>query len=136
MTEARQWLGRARSIDREIIALRNARQEAWDQLTRITQNYESDGAQSTKDPHKLDRIAELSDLIDKKEDALMQARLEITQAIVQVPSGNQRAVLLSYYVGGKTLEQIAVENGCSARNVQNVRKRGIIWIEKNIAEVP
>lgn len=136
MTDARKWLGRARSIDREITALRSARQEAWDQLTRITQNYTSDGAQTSKDPHKLDKIAELVDLINRKEDELARVRLETMEAIIQVPSGNQRAVLLSYFVAGKTLEEIAVENKCSARNVQNVRKRGILWLEKNYREVP
>ena len=136
MTNAKKWLGRSRAITKELAALRAARKETFDQLTSIAQNYSPDGAQMTKNPHKFDRLAELNDLIDKKESELIETRLEITKAIIQVPSGNQRAVLLNYYVAVKTLEQIAVENGCSARNVQNVRTRGIFWIEKNIPEVP
>ena len=103
---------RARGIEKEIQALRDARQRTFDQLLRITQNYQSDGAQNTKDPHKYDKLSELNDLIDRKETELMQARYEITEVILQIPSGNQRSVLLKYFVGGKTLEEIAVENGC------------------------
>ena len=136
MTETPKWMWRARGIEKEIQALRDARQRTFDQLLRITQNYQSDGAQNTKDPHKYDKLSELNDLIDRKETELMQARYEITEVILQIPSGNQRSVLLKYFVGGKTLEEIAVENGCSARNVQNVRKRGLSWIEKNFPEVP
>lgn len=131
MTNAKQWLGRARTIARELQALRETRKTTFEQLTRITQNYTGDGAQSTKDPHKLDRLVEIDSLIDQHETELLQTQLEVTEAIIHVPSGNQRAVLLSYYVAGKTLEEIAVEIGCSARNVQNLRKRGASWLEKN-----
>ena len=54
---------RARGIEKEIQALRDARQRTFDQLLRITQNYQSDGAQNTKDPHKYDKLSELNDLI-------------------------------------------------------------------------
>lgn len=131
MTNAKQWLGRARTIGRELAALRETRKTTFEQLTRITQNYTGDGAQSTKDPHKLDLLAEINSLIDQHETELLQTQLEVSEAIVHVPSGNQRAVLFSYYVAGKTLEEIAVEIGCSARNVQNLRKRGASWLEKN-----
>lgn len=136
MKEARKWLERARAMKRELKALKAARESTFEMLTSITQNYNSDGAQSTKDPHKFDSLVELNHLINQKEDEINEARLEITRAILQVPSGNQRAVLLNYYVAGEKLEKIAEENGCSTRNVQNVRKRGVIWIEKNIADVP
>ena len=131
MRDAKQWLGRARTIGRELQALRETRKNTFEQLTRITQNYTGDGAQSTKDPHKLDLLVEIDSLIDQHETELLQTQLEVTEAIIRVPSGNQRAVLLSYYVAGKTLEEIAVEIGCSARNVQNLRKRGASWLEKN-----
>ena len=84
---ARQWLGRARGINREIEALTNAKQETRDQLLRITQNYSSDGAQSTKDPHKYDRLAELEDLIDQKVDELIRVKREITEEISKLQEG-------------------------------------------------
>lgn len=133
---AKQWLSRARFIDRELQALRDARRKTFDSLTNITQNYNSDGAQTTPNPHKLDRLIELNDMIDRKETELIAARLEIMTAIMKVPSGNQRAVLMAYFINGKTLENIGVENGYSARNAQNVRNRGVRWLSENMADVP
>jgi hypothetical protein len=43
---------------------------------------------------------------------------------------------MAYFINGKTLENIGVENGYSARNAQNVRNRGVRWLAGNMAEVP
>jgi len=126
----RQWLGRARGINREIEALLNTKKETRDQLLRITQNYSADGAQSTKDPHKYDRLAELESLIDQKVDELLVMKAEITNAISSVEDGRQRTVLLSYYVRCKTQEEIAVEEKYSYRTVKRLLREGISEIEK------
>lgn len=126
----RQWLGRARGINREIEALLNTKKETRDQLLRITQNYSADGAQSTKDPHKYDRLAELESLIDQKVDELLVMKAEITNAISSVQDGRQRTVLLSYYVRCKTQEEIAVEEKYSYRTVKRLLREGISEIEK------
>ena len=118
---AKQWLGRARAIAREIDAYKMAKQEARDQLTRITQSYESDGAQSSKDPHKYDRLVEFDNLIDQKLNELTATRIEITEAISQLEDGRHRTVLLDYYVRLMTLEQIAVEINYSYRQVKRYR---------------
>lgn len=136
MTDARKWLGRARSIDREITALRSARQEAWDQLTRITQNYTSDGAQTSKDPHKLDRITELDDMINQKVQELMGTKAEILMAIGELDDGRKRTVLLDYYIRGMTLEEIAVEIHASYRQTKRYHRAGISEIEKMALHVP
>lgn len=125
---ARQWLGRARDISSQLESWREVRQSLFDGLTKTTQNYSSDGAQTTKDPHKYDRLAELNEIINQKEKELDGLKLEITEKILCIPSGNQRAVLLSYYVAGKTVEEIAEKRDCSPRAIRNVKKRGEIWI--------
>ena len=127
---ARQWLGRARSINREIDALVKAKKEARDQLTKVTQNYQADGAQSSKDPHKFDRLAELETMIDQKIDDLIAAKKEITGAINQLQDGRQRTVLLDYYIRCKTQEEIAVEMHYSYRNTKRWLRAGIAEIEK------
>ena len=38
---AKQWLGRARFIDRELKALKREKQKTLDDLTKITQSYET-----------------------------------------------------------------------------------------------
>lgn len=127
---AKQWLGRARFVDREINALEKAKQETWDALTRITQNYDTDGAQTSKDPHKYDRIAELENLIDQKIDNLYSMKAEILQTISDLDDARQRTVLISYYISMKTLEQIAVEQNYSFRQISRIRLQGIREISR------
>lgn len=129
MNDVRKWLGRARSIDREIDALLSARREAREQLERITQNYNSDGTQSTKDPHKYDRLVELESLIDQKVDELYAVKAEITKAIEALEDGRQRTVMLDYYVRVRTFEQIAVERHYSYRQTIRYHRAGLAELE-------
>jgi DNA-directed RNA polymerase specialized sigma24 family protein len=129
----RQWLGRARSIDREMKALEKARQDALDAATRITQNYESDGAQSSKDPHaKMERIAEYVGLLDAKHDELIQAKTEITEAIYQLEDGRQRAALIEYYVNCLSWEEVAAKLHYTWRAVMYMKRASISILEEKI----
>ena len=129
---AKQWLSRARFIDREIAMLQKTKEETRDNLTKITQSYESDGAQTTKDPHKYDRLVELENEIDQKVDELIDTKREIMNVIFKVEDRNQRQVLISYYIRMKTLEKIAVEMNYSFRQIGNIRRYGIREVQKII----
>lgn len=133
---ARTWLGRARSIDKEMRVLERAKREAKEALLHITQKYDGDGAQSTKDPHKMDKIAEYIGLLDEKHNQLIEARKEITECIYKLEDGRVRAVLMSYYVRGKSLEQIAFEENYSYRHVKRLRRQGEDTVEKLALHVP
>ena len=74
---ARAFLNRARNIDHEIDVLLKTEDETRERVMSITQRYDGDGAQSTKDPHKFDKLAELSNLIDQKTDELVSVKAEI-----------------------------------------------------------
>ena len=131
----KKWLGRARYIQREIDLLQKTKQETRDNLTKITQSYEdNDGVQSTKDPHKFDRLAEFDSLIDEKVDELIRAKNEIIQAIFLLDDRVQKLVLISYYVRMKTFEQIAVEQNYSFRQISRIRQRGIMELQKLIGD--
>lgn len=129
---AKQWLGRARYIDREIELLKKTKQETRDNLTKITQSYESDGAQTTKDPHKFDRLAELESMIDQKVVELLETKKEILSVIFDLEDRNQKLVLISYYIRMNTLEKIAVEMNYSFRQIINIRRHGIMSVQKLI----
>lgn len=126
---AKQWLGRARHIDREIEVLKKTKQETHDNLTKITPSYESDGAQTTKDPHKFDRVAEIDFLIDQKEKELIDAKAEIMAAIFYLSDPLQRTVLLNYYVRGIPLKNIADMVKYSYRQTRRFHNCGIIIID-------
>lgn len=49
----------------EINRLIRRRNEVYDRLTHMTQNYAGDAAQASKDPHKFDELADLDDQIDR-----------------------------------------------------------------------
>lgn len=128
---AKKWLGRARYIDREIALLLKTKQETRDNLTRITQQYESnDGVQSTKDPHKFDRLAEIDDLIDQKEKELIAAKAEIMAAIFYLPDPVQRTVLLNHYVRGVPLKDVAKMVKYSYTQTRRYHNSGIAIIDE------
>lgn len=129
---AKMWLGRARFIDREIALLQKTKEETRDNLTKITQSYESDGAQMTKDPHKFDRLVEIENMIDQKVDELIDTKKEITAIIFKLDDRNQKLVLISYYLRMMTLEKIAVEMNYSFRQIVNIRRHGIMEVQKLI----
>ena len=109
------------------------RDETKDRLTSITQNYDSDGAQSSKDPHKFDALVELEDRIDRKIDELYQVKNEIFDAIEQLQDSRERIALRVYYIDMKSWEQVAVELNYSWRSTMYIRKQAISHIEEIIA---
>ena len=86
----KQWLGRARYIDLEISALEQDRKIAVDRLTRITQSYDSDGAQTSPDPHKFDRLAEYDEQIQQKSRRLFFYGVFLVDIPEQKDRGNNR----------------------------------------------
>lgn len=130
---AKQWLNRGRKIDEEIDKLIESRVAIMDRLTSITQNYDSDGSQATKDPHKYDKLVEFSGMIDERTDQLVAVKKEITAVINQLPDRRQRLVLMSYYIDGKTWEQTAVDLHYSWRQVMRIHGHALYEI-KNVIE--
>lgn len=132
--DARQWLGRGRTIDRQIDALLEAKRVARERAESITQNYSEDGAQSTKDPHKYDRLVELENLIEQKEEELNATKAEIIETVWKLKDGRQRTVLLHYYVNILSLEQTAVKMHYSYENVKYLRRKAIGNMTKILEE--
>lgn len=89
-------------------------------MTSITQNYDSDGAQSSKDPHKFDALVELEDKLDAKIDELYRIKNEILDTIFRLDDPRERMVLKGRYVDMKTWEQIAVEMSYSYMQVTRI----------------
>ena len=132
----RQWLGRARGIDKEINMLLRTKRETRDRLLKITQSYVKDSVSGSKDPHKFDRLIEIEDLIDQKIDEQLEAKKEIAEAVMQIEDRRHRQVLLGYYVRCTTLERIAVEMDYSYKQVKRFHRDGIAEIEKKLQETP
>lgn len=126
----KQWLSRARNIDREINALLKVKEDTYDRILHITQSYTTDVVTGTKDPHKFDRIAELESMIDKEIDNLVAVKAEIESAIFKLSDGRYREVLRLRYIEGKTFEQISVDLNYSWRQTCRLHGRALIKMEE------
>ena len=126
---AKQFLSRGRWIEREITSMIRTRDETRDRLTHITQNYDSDGAQTTKDPHKFDALVELEYKLDERIDALCAVKTEILDTICQLTDSRERLALQLYYIDMKTWEEVCVEMNYSWKQIMRIRKRAIANVE-------
>jgi len=131
-TTAKQYLNRVRRIDKEISALLRLVQSTRESLESITQNYNSDGAQVTKDPHKFDRLIELEALVDSKVDEQIELKAEILRTIMQLDDRRQRLVLMEYYIEMKTWEQVAVDLNYSYMHITRLHGYALKEVQKII----
>lgn len=136
---AKQYMNRARFINGEINDKREQKRSIYDSLTKITQSYESDGAQSTKEPHKFDRLAEINDKIDEQIKELQNAYNEIIETISKVQDGKQRRVLTLYYTvidnrtkKPLTWEQVAVEMHFSWKHTKRIHAKALQSVDEII----
>lgn len=127
---AKQFLSRGRWIEREISALMRTRDETRDRLTHITQSYDGDGAQSTKDPHKFDALVELEYKLDERIDALCAVKTEILDTICKLEDSRERLALQLYYIDMKTWEEVAVDLKYSWKQTMRIRKTALAHVEE------
>ena len=111
-------------------------QRTRESLETVTQNYDSDGAQSTKNPHKYDRLVELESLVDEKIDQQIALKAEILNTIMQLEDRRQRLVLMEYYIEMKTFEQVAVDMNYSWRQIMNIHGHALKEVQNVLAELP
>lgn len=104
---AKHFLSRGFWLKKRIDKKVEQRDALYDRLTNTSPNYEGDGAQSTKDPHKFDGLAELDDEIQRMKDDLNDILLEILEVISRVENEKARDVLRSYYHDMLTWDKVA-----------------------------
>ena len=129
-TTAKQYLNRVRRIDKEIAALLRLVQSTRESLETITQNYNSDGAQSSKNPHKFDRLVELESLVDAKIDEQIAMKAETLETIMKLQDRRQRMVLMGYFIEMKTWEQVAVDLNYSYQHVMRLYGYALKEVER------
>ena len=129
---AKQWLNRAKNIDREIDGLILALNETRSRVLNITQTLTGDVVQSTKDPHKFDRVVELENIIDRKIDELLRVKAEIEIGIGKLNDNRYREILRKRYLLNMTFEQIAVSMNYSWRHTCTLHGRALLMMEEVI----
>lgn len=129
---AKQYLNRARRIDKEIDALLRLVQTTRESLESVTQNYDSDGATGTKNPHKFDRLVELESLVDSKVDELIALKTDILDTISKLKDNRQRILLTKYYLQMLTWEQVAVDMDYSFQHTMRMHGYALREIDRII----
>ena len=128
---AKQYMNRVRRVDKEIQALDRLILKTRESVESITQKYDSDGAQSTKNPHKYDRLVELESLVDEKIQEQLNLKAETLITIAKLKDRRQRIVLTEYYLEMKTWEQVAVDIGYTYQHTMRIHGYAL----KTIAEL-
>ena len=117
---AKQYMNRVRRVDQEIQMLERMIQKTRDSVESVTQKYDGDGAQATKNPHKFDRLVELEGLVDQKIQEQLTLKAETLLTIGKLKDRRQRMILTEYYLEMKTWEQVAVDIGYSYQHVMRL----------------
>lgn len=130
----KQWLMRGWKTNREIDSLINARQDAFERLTAITQKLDKISVNGTKDPHAFDSYVAFEDEINRRIDQLYAIKTEIIQAINQIPSPIYRAVLIERYINMKTLEHTAENLNYSYQHMCRLQGKAFIELRKIIGK--
>lgn len=123
----KEWLNRARTLDKEIDALESARVKAMERCLSITakpRDIVVSGGVSDQDS-RLVAYADLSRQIDEMVDKLCDTKTEILKAIQTVDDGTLRTLLVERYINIKTWEQIAVDMNKSYQWVCELHGRAL-----------
>lgn len=126
---AKQYMNRARRVDSEIESLMKLVQKTRESLESITQSYTGDIIQSTKNPHKYDRLVELESLVDEKIAEQIKIKEETLETISQLKDRRQREVLIGYYLNMQTWEQVAVDMNYSFQHIMRIHGYALKGVE-------
>lgn len=107
--EAKQWLLRARRLQARIDRLEEARRGAWERATSTTQRVSSDPVAHSGISRKAEGTADLIGAIDAERRRLDAIKAEIVAVTAQINDNTLAALILGYYVNGKTWEQVCVD---------------------------
>lgn len=136
--DAKEWLGRARRIDAEINALIEEQKRAWDRAVSLTTGMTDDKVQTSRSNTSEDKFIRYADYareIDRRIDQLYTVKQEIMSVINKLEDGTLRALLIEYYVNGKTWEQVADGLHYSRMQVFRLHNKALDGIECYIGHV-
>ncbi|PKM72835.1 MAG: hypothetical protein CVU91_07350 [Firmicutes bacterium HGW-Firmicutes-16] len=114
----KEWVNRARYIDKEIDALLEAQDKAFIRCTSTTSALRDivvSGGGTDRDS-KLAAYAELSKDIDNRVDQLIEIKREILSTINKISDGTLRTLLISRYINIKEWDDVAKDIGYEVRS--------------------
>ena len=129
---AKQYMNRVRRVDQEIQMLERLIQRTRESVEAVTQKYDGDGAQATKNPHKFDRLVELEGLVDQKIQEQLTLKAETLLTIGKLKDRRQRMILTEYYLEMRTFEEISVDLHYSWKQVHRIHGHALSAVDELI----
>lgn len=129
---AKEWLLRARKLEERLAALRESRQRAYDRAVSATAQPRDGcvtGGGAAAPDDKAAGYAIVGEEVEAQLAELNRIRAEILRMCRRVEDNMLAALLIEYYVNGKTWEQVAVGLGCSWRHVHRLHARALKKLE-------
>ena len=133
--EVKQWLNRARGIDKEISALLDARDIALARCLSITthpQKAKVQGYQDQRGDAARIKYLTLEEKLDRLVDALCDVKSEILDVVGRVGDGTLRTLLIERYINLKTWERVAVDMGYSWKQMHRLHGKALGVVKDDI----
>lgn len=124
-----KWLERGQKLSEEISELLEAKNNAVDLATSVTSSRGGERVVMSKANYNEQRflkVAELSEMIDKKVNLLMDLKRDIITAIYKVEDIRLRTLLIARYINFKTWDEIAKNMHYSDKWVRTRLHRGAL----------
>lgn len=118
--EVKEWLSRARNMQKRLDALQESKRKAYDIARSSTAPLRPDAAAQTSSVQtdgKMARYVYFSEEVNKQIARLEQVRSEILNAIAQVEDNTLATLLVEYYVNDKSWYEVANLLGYSFAHV-------------------
>lgn len=129
---AKEWLSRARGLERRLCALRESKRHAYDRAVSATMRLEGVCVRAESNSSSADKNASYAALSAEADEQIKQletVRAEILRVIRQVEDNTLATLLTEYYVNNKTWEEVAAAMHYSWRWTRKLHDRALTLIE-------
>lgn len=128
------FLYQVRTIDRTIWRLQLRRDELQSCLLPGAVRYDKDKVQTSPMDKLADIAAAVADL-DEKISYLQRSKaaaiLETSEAIERLADEREKVILTAFYIGKRSMEEIADKMGYSIQHTYRLRRAGVLKVANN-----
>lgn len=133
LQEAYDFLLSPRRLADEIWRKDIRRQELRACMLPVAITYDKDRVQTTPEDHMAETMAEVADL-DAEIEILQRRRARqirlISRALDQLEDGREKAILEAYYIGRKSMSEIAEHMSYSLQHAYRLKRDGVEKMRK------
>lgn len=135
----REWFEKGRKLDKEVSALKEAKQKAFELAygtSADTGNERVQQSHGNTTEDKFTAYADYSRQLEERTAKLLCYRKKMHEVIDKVDNPVYRALLTERYINCKTWEQVADDMGNSVRWIHRLQKRALKELEEAVKPLP